>query len=372
MLAGRSRAPVWDLPTRFVHWGLLGTVAIAAATGYLAPEWWMGVHLWAGYAVGGLVLVRLVHGLFGPGPSRFASLVVPPRAVLGHMRRLVRGRAQPHFGHNPAGATMAVALLVVLIGIVATGLVVLGGEEDLGPLAGLVDYATGSAAKTVHYVLAGLLLAMVAVHLLGVMVESRLLGENLALAMITGRKRVADPAPARHRPARPRAAASAFVVLAVLIGSGLATLAAIRPPGPPAPPITAAYRAACGECHYAYHPTLLPARSWRGLMAGLADHFGEDASLDGATAREVTDYLTTHSAETRDTEAANRFRAVTGDRPWRITATPFWRRKHGGIAAPVFARRAVGAASNCPACHLDAETGLFADQKIAIPEEQAP
>ncbi len=36
------------------------------------------------------------------------------------------------------------------------------------------------------------------------------------------------------------------------------------------------YSEECGACHLAYPPSLLPQASWRGIMDGLADHFGED------------------------------------------------------------------------------------------------
>ncbi|RME83879.1 MAG: hypothetical protein D6771_05205 [Zetaproteobacteria bacterium] len=42
------------------------------------------------------------------------------------------------------------------------------------------------------------------------------------------------------------------------------------------------YQEACGECHFAYFPGLLPARSWKRLMEpkNLENHFGENAELD--------------------------------------------------------------------------------------------
>jgi hypothetical protein len=46
------------------------------------------------------------------------------------------------------------------------------------------------------------------------------------------------------------------------------------------PPVThAATLKECGECHMAYQPGLLPAASWNRIMDGLADHFGENASV---------------------------------------------------------------------------------------------
>ena len=42
---------VWDLPTRLFHWLLVCLVVVGVVTGFVTPEWWMGVHVWAGYGL---------------------------------------------------------------------------------------------------------------------------------------------------------------------------------------------------------------------------------------------------------------------------------------------------------------------------------
>jgi hypothetical protein len=104
-------------------------------------------------------------------------------------------------------------------------------------------------------------------------------------------------------------------------------------------------------------------------MTGLSEHFGEDASLDHPTTKTLTAWLVGNAAETFDTESSNRFRQVAPDDPFRITATPYWIRKHANIAPEVFARERVRGKVNCHACHRDARGGRYDDQAIAIPEE---
>jgi len=55
----------------------------------------------------------------------------------------------------------------------------------------------------------------------------------------------------------------------------------------------------CGGCHLAYQPGLLPARSWEKLLTepALADHFGDDASLDAETLKEIRDYALANAAD---------------------------------------------------------------------------
>ena len=134
---------VWDLPTRLFHWLLVLLVATGVVTGFIAPEWWMGVHIWAGYGLVALMAFRLVWGICGSEYSRVVSFIYPPRDTFEHLRGLVLLRPPHYVGHNPTGALMVFALTGVLIALVATGLLVLGGEEKQGPLAAVIGYSVG-------------------------------------------------------------------------------------------------------------------------------------------------------------------------------------------------------------------------------------
>lgn len=130
-----------------------------------------------------------------------------------------------------------------------------------------------------------------------------------------------------------------------------------------------AWRQECGSCHSAFPPALLPERSWRKIMDGLERHFGENASLDAATNKSITDFLAANAA---DRVAARRARKVAasipaGQTPLRITATAWFERKHDELAAAVWKQKSVGSAANCAACHRDAERGRYDERDIAIP-----
>jgi len=359
---------VWDRPVRLFHWSLVALVAVGAATGYSAPEWWMGWHAAAGYGLVLLLVFRVVWGFFGSEYARLASFAHGPRAIAGHLRGLVLLRPPHYLGHNPTGAVMIFALIAVVFALVVSGLLVLGGEEHQGPLAALASFDLGAAAKAAHGPLTVLLLAMIGLHVAGVAVESLLGRENLVRAMITGDKRLPPGTPRpRPRAARPGAAAVALGVFALVAGGTLVGLARLPIPDPAALALDETYATECGDCHAPFHPSLLPAASWAGMMAHLDDHFGEDASLDPETTRAIAAYLATNASEFWDSEAANRFRVVSTAAPWRITATPYWVAKHAGIAAARFTAPPVLSKANCAACHRDAASGRFDDQEIVPP-----
>lgn len=140
----------------------------------------------------------------------------------------------------------------------------------------------------------------------------------------------------------------------------------------PAADPAAKWKAECSACHMAYPPGYLPERSWRKLMSGLDKHFGENAGLDAAAGKEITDYLATNSAEKSGDRRASRFLgSLPADAtPLRITETPYFRRKHDAreISPDVWKRPKVGSPANCTACHAGADRGDFSERSVKIPQ----
>jgi cytochrome b len=361
---------VWDLPTRLFHWLLAAAVLFALATGLLAPKWWLGRHMIAGYVVAGLLLFRFVWAVHGSEFSRFANFAYRPRQMLAHLGSLLRLRATHYLGHNPSGAAMIFALLATLSLLVVTGFIQQGGFEKQGPLAGVASYAVGSEVRQIHKLAAYLLVLLIAGHLAGVLLGSWVFKEPLVRAMLHGRK-PALPGEANRGPwrrGRPGAAALWLALLAIPIAAALILLSRLPAFGMPAMAPSATMLAECGACHHPFHPSLLPRAAWARLMGGLNNHFGEDASLPVAKRDEIAAYLQRYAAEAWDSKAAHRFAAVAPDNPISITATPGWQRIHRRLDPTVFRSGAVKARSNCVACHLDADGGRFDPQDIIIPQ----
>ena len=121
-------------------------------------------------------------------------------------------------------------------------------------------------------------------------------------------------------------------------------------------------RAECGACHMAFPAGMLPARSWQALMAGLDNHCGENAALDTATARRISDYLVANAAGAGGRRNSILRGLKAGDTPLRITETPWWIREHRGEVRPeAFKDPRVGSKANCVACHRGAAQGNFDD-----------
>jgi hypothetical protein len=117
----------------------------------------------------------------------------------------------------------------------------------------------------------------------------------------------------------------------------------------------------CGECHLAFPPQMLPARSWDKLMGDLANHFGENASLDQVVRDDIASYLASHAADAPMTKGATRFiKGLTADVvPLRITETPYWKAEHDEIRDSRYKDPKIRSKANCIACHRTAEKGEF-------------
>lgn len=131
----------------------------------------------------------------------------------------------------------------------------------------------------------------------------------------------------------------------------------------------AKWKAECGSCHTLYHPGLLPERSWRKIMTGLDQHFGENASLDPLTRNEITEFLAANSADRagnrRSTKISQSIPAQST--PLRISEMAWFVRKHDEVRADTWKLPKIGSPANCMACHSGADKGDFAEARIKIP-----
>ena len=133
-------------------------------------------HLMLGYGFAGLLAFRLVWGLLGSRYARFSSFLFSPAASLRYLRSLLSGAPEHHLGHNPAGAVAIFLMLGLGLAVAASGIAM---SQDMG----------GEWLEELHEGAASAMLAVVLIHIAGVIVSSLLHRENLAGAMVTGWKR---------------------------------------------------------------------------------------------------------------------------------------------------------------------------------------
>ncbi len=165
---------VWDLPVRVVHWLLV--LAVAGAWFTSEEDGARALHLLFGYSALALLLFRLVWGVVGSRHARFSQFVRGPAAIVRYVRAFFSRHPERSVGHNPAGAVAVLLLLALGLATTVTGALMATG-------------VAGEGLEDVHEVFANSLLVMIGIHVLGVIVSSIVHRENLARAMVTGRKR---------------------------------------------------------------------------------------------------------------------------------------------------------------------------------------
>jgi hypothetical protein len=129
------------------------------------------------------------------------------------------------------------------------------------------------------------------------------------------------------------------------------------------------YREACGECHFAYQPELMPSGSWQKILNQLDDHFGEEIEIDPDMIRIISEYLKINSAENSFSKRSKKIMRSLGNQvPMRITDIPYIRREHHELDPAIFKRKSIGSMANCTACHITAKKGIYDDDHVQIPK----
>ena len=190
-----ARVRIWDAPVRLFHWALVALIGIGWWTGENRMLEW---HRLAGYSILALILFRLIWGVIGSATARFASFVRGPGTVASYVKgAMFRPGVHGVPGHNPLGGWSVVAMLLLLLTQVGLGLVSvdIDGLES-GPFSYLVDFDTGRWAAEWHATIFNLLLALIAIHVAGVLFYLLYRRDNLIGPMITGSRRWAGDNPA--------------------------------------------------------------------------------------------------------------------------------------------------------------------------------
>jgi cytochrome b len=168
-----ERILVWDVPTRVFHWLL----ALSFCGAFLTEESerYRDIHVLLGYTLLGLIAFRLLWGFFGTRYAQFRSFLFKPGEIITYLLSLTKGKPAHYVGHNPVGSVAIWLLLILGISSGVTGVILFQG-------------AGGDAVEELHELVSNGMLAIVLIHITGVVVSSLMHRENLVRSMITGFK----------------------------------------------------------------------------------------------------------------------------------------------------------------------------------------
>jgi len=212
----------WDLFIRVFHWSLV----IAFTINYLT-EGDVNLHFYMGWYIALILMLRVIWGFIGTKHARFIDFVKSPSEVTQYVKDMLggKGTAEKFRGHNPLGGLMIIALLLSLSITSFSGVMLYTSQGNQlfsftdAPLFSeyeeeehySIKQNSGSNAldeeyeehqeyeehdeneseelwEELHEFFANFTLLLILFHIVGVVLSSRLSGENLVKAMISGKK----------------------------------------------------------------------------------------------------------------------------------------------------------------------------------------
>ena len=197
---------VVDAPIRMFH----ALFALCFVGAYLTAdsEHWRALHVTLGYTFAGLLVFRLLYGLFGPRQARLGLMWRRAAGAPAWLRSLWPGGAAPAKVHWAQGLNLLVALapLAMLTLVVPLALSGYATYAEWGDVFG------GDAFEELHEFFGNLFLMVALLHLALVALTSLVRRKNQALPMLTGRIDGPGPDLVKH----PQTALAALLLLGVL------------------------------------------------------------------------------------------------------------------------------------------------------------
>ncbi len=191
---------VWDFPTRAFHWILVIAMAICVYTSYNFSDFYelgpvgsysaMALHQYAGVVILALLVFRIIWGIVGATTSRFSNFIKCPSHILNYLKKSVTSTE----GHNPLGALMVVALILMLLIQVTTGLFL---EDNTymftdAPLADSIKGSLRSDLLSIHALGRTVLLWLIGLHITAVFAYLFVKRQNLIRPMLTGKRAISQ------------------------------------------------------------------------------------------------------------------------------------------------------------------------------------
>ena len=212
---------VWDLPIRLFHWLLVMLFALSAYSAFQDKfGLYATMHLYAGAGVLTLVLWRILWGIWGSDTARFSHFIKGPAAIRAYLRKVSAPGAYDTIGHNPLGAVSVLLMVLLLLVQAGLGLFATDAMMFAGPLARTITQDFAEDLTDLHEGTGYALMALIALHILVIIVYRFVRRTDLVTPMITGRRMLPKAV------TRPKMRSSLMALFLLLISAGTVWLLA--------------------------------------------------------------------------------------------------------------------------------------------------
>lgn len=361
---GVIKSYIWGRGVRFSHFWLI----LSFAGAYIFSDIKNGLYLHASFgALFGVALIfRIVWGFIGTKFSKFSDFDF--RDLFGYFTSFF-GQKKRYLGHNPASSIAIILMLILGLACTFSGLVLYGIDENSGIFAFLYnEYARFAFIKDLHEISAYALLGLIIIHICGALIDKLIYKNDSINSMIDGYK-----LSQKDESIKPSYTQNIFTFIWIfgLLSCLLYFLDRqnfiLKSRAVPVDfnAQNFLFVKECASCHMAYAPWFLPKKSWEIMMAGLENHFGDDASIDEEDANKILAFLQANSAEHSGTKIAfNILKYAKNDENIAITQNEYWIKKHRKINEEIFKNEKIKSKANCIACHENIDKGVLAKDLI--------
>lgn len=166
---------IWPWWVRLSHWLVAIGVIVLWVLTYFYYET-DNIHRWLGYTVTSLVGIRVLAAGFTSAPAARLSFA-SRQQVAHHIIQLKQRRLPATDGHNPLGQLAVYIIWALIILLALTGWL---SRTDL--------FWGEDWPVEIHAWLSGLLMGVVALHILAVFVVGRISRQHLILQMLHGKR----------------------------------------------------------------------------------------------------------------------------------------------------------------------------------------
>ncbi|GAB3099154.1 hypothetical protein G8770_02965 [Aestuariicella hydrocarbonica] len=174
---------VWDRHTRLFHWSLVLLFCLSLGTGLNGDMDWMEWHIKFGYGLLGLMVFRILTGIFGRDYGHFSRFPLS----IGSVKSYLAGQQTFH-GHNPMGSWMVVVMLMAITTQIISGFLTTDDFFFEGPWVKWGNDSWVKLAGKIHDLNWIILAVLAGLHLLAIVFYQFWKKEKLVNAMVTGRK----------------------------------------------------------------------------------------------------------------------------------------------------------------------------------------
>ena len=176
---------IWDLPLRLFHWLFALSIIASYVTAKLGFDW-MQWHFYLGYWTIGLLVFRMLWGIFGPRHARFGSFIHNPSAIWLYLKGMFNPESARSIGHNPVGGLMVLLMLLLVAVQAGTGLFTTDAVVWAGPYNPSVSESTAGFLSTVHDWNFNFIIGAVVLHIGAILFYAFYKKQNLVVPMLHG------------------------------------------------------------------------------------------------------------------------------------------------------------------------------------------